>query len=142
MTDSPSTLTAEDIADLNADVGRTAAWPATRTVVLAVGAVCTVGWLFTRRVLRDLGTTATFGTLPGVAHPGDRFFRSSAPASPLLPRLAVAIGLGLRLLADYAVARSGGSLSGVRSATRSSSTPRATRTTSPSSTDLDRGESE
>jgi hypothetical protein len=118
MSDSPSTLTTDDIADLNTDaVGRTAALTRyAATVVLAVGAVCTVGWLFYAwRVLRDLGTTASFGSSANSGSPtlGDRFFTLIGTTTLLLlAALAVAIGLGMRLFADYAVARSGGSVTG------------------------------
>jgi hypothetical protein len=116
MSDSPSTLTAEDIADLNADaVGRTATLTRyAATVVLAVGAVCTLGWLFYAwRVLRDLGTTATFGSTSDSPTMGDRFFTLIGTSTLLLlAAMAVAVGIGMRLFADYAVARSGGSVTG------------------------------
>lgn len=115
-----SVLTSEDIAELNAAAVTRAAW-FTRlagTGLVAVGAAGFAAWVWLEvRVQLRLGAT-TASALPvsvfsQSTDPVDRIdaFAESIYLA-LYATVAVGVGVGLRMVADYTVTRTGGSVTG------------------------------
>jgi hypothetical protein len=112
-------ITAEDVAFLNRQaVARAGAFGRlSGTGLVAVGAVAALAWLwFTIRQQQMMddgaGGSDPFGSAPEVTF-ADRLDMFTNGISLLVfAGLAAGGGLGLRLLADYTVARVGGSLTG------------------------------
>jgi hypothetical protein len=131
------TLTAEDIAGLNRQaVERAAAFSRLAgTALVIAGAVAAVAWAWT--VVRAQQTVDDFGNVEPVSveAPSDALAEEAEVFDPfgglfdasfadrvdllvgqiqlaLVAVLTVGVGLGLRLIADYSVARTGGSLTG------------------------------
>jgi hypothetical protein len=113
--------TADDIAELNRmAVERSAAFARVAgTVVLVLGAFGAAAWLWLNARLQlrldDVGgPLGSFGEDDGVSIL-DRLDTLTAYVEVLIvSALAAGVGLGLRAVADYLVARTGGSLTGFR----------------------------
>jgi hypothetical protein len=128
--DTDDIATAEDIAELNRmAVERSAAFARVAgTVVLVLGAFGAASWLWlnVRLQLRldDVGgPLGSFGEDDGVSIL-DRLDTLTAYVEVLIVSvLAAGVGLGLRAMADYLVARTGGSLTGFRVGDRLSPLP-------------------
>jgi hypothetical protein len=118
MDNESDTVTPDDIATLNGmAVERSAVFARTAGAVLVlVGVIGAAAWLWysVRTQLRlddDQFSATPFGG-PGVSL-ADRIDVLSGYVDPVVwSALAAGVGLGLRVLADYAVARTGGSLTG------------------------------
>jgi hypothetical protein len=110
------TITDEDIVELNrATVLRAAAFASIGgSVILAAGVVGALAWLWltVRNQQHIEGSVFGFGDSEDAAFV-DRVdaFASYMPML-MYASLAVAAGFGLRMLSDYAVVRTGGSLTG------------------------------
>jgi hypothetical protein len=112
------TVTAADVAGLNQPVVARAAKLTHRAgaALVVVGALGVLAWAWiTLRGLGLLGDSfAGFGDTPDFSF-DDRVDLIAGYFSVLLyASLVAGAGLGLRLLADYAVTRTGGSLTGVQ----------------------------
>jgi hypothetical protein len=128
--DTDDIATAEDIAELNRmAVERSAAFARVAgTVVLVLGAFGTAAWLWLNARLQlrldDVGgPLGSFGEDDRVSIL-DRLDTLTAYVEVLIVSvLAAGVGLGLRAVADYLVARTGGSLTGFRVGDRLSPPP-------------------
>ena len=136
--DDGETLTAGDITDLNRQaVVRAAAFTRLAGAALVIAGVLAItawGWILVRDQLRlddydgiDLVADQTSGDEPPLFDFEDAFDVTFADrVDVLLGRLgfaltavvAVGVGLGLRLAADYSVARTGGTLTGYEAGDR------------------------
>ncbi len=118
MDNESDTVTPDDIATLNRmAVERSAVFARIAgTVLVLVGVIGTAAWLWysVRTQLRlddDQFSATPFGG-PGLSL-ADRIDVLSGYVDPVVwSAVAAGVGLGLRVLADYAVARTGGSLTG------------------------------
>jgi hypothetical protein len=113
----PDILTADDVAHLNGSaVARTAAFARLAgTALVAVGALGTAAWLWsTVRIQMQIDDTGGLSLDPAESVSlAERFdVASQYVATLVFAGLAVAGGLALRLVADYTVARTGGTLTG------------------------------
>jgi hypothetical protein len=113
----PDILTADDVAHLNGSaVARTAAFARLAgTALVAVGALGTAAWLWsTVRIQVQIDDTGGLSLDPAESVSlAERFdLASQYVATLVFAGLAVAGGLALRLMADYTVARTGGTLTG------------------------------
>ena len=109
-----NTITAEDVEWANrTTLGQTAALTRIAgSVLVVVGVVGAAASLWTTvRYQQDFGDAVDFSGEPGTSLL-DRLDRFSITYGLVLPAIAVALGLALRLMADYTVVRTGGSLTG------------------------------
>ena len=116
------TATAEDIAELNrAAIERSAAFARIAgAVLLVIGVVGLVAWLWLTLRLQIRLDDMSIGSDPFGGGESATSFADRVDAlvgyteTLVIAALAVGGGLGLRALADYMVARTGGSLTGYR----------------------------